>query len=150
MTRLKGTWICGSGLLVTILLIAGCCSAPVDLDQFKVAQLESQIGTIESANQAGCHLEERVALLGWVADHGYPAADAMIDLLEHPRKDFRATDAIEVLVLIHLKGYDLRDHAAVKTLTWVSTSSADGEVRADAMRAITKIEASRPARSAKG
>ncbi len=133
--------------LLSLILVAhvfACCLNRIDLDKFYKSSLDQQIAAYEMARSKGCVYSERGALLQAISRHGYPAAEIMIERLNHPRQGFPQEDAISVLEFVHFGGADLRNHEALRVLENIAKTSPDANVREEAERSIRKIKSNDP------
>lgn len=130
-------------LLFAALGLEGCCSA-LDVREFERLSLEEKLQTYERAVREGCVRGAKLALLAEIADHGKPAADAMLPRVNNPSSSFPSLDAIDVIRFVHFKGVDLRTHEAVNVLDRLAQSAADPEVRTEAAKARSQIMTNTP------
>jgi len=130
------TWL---GALL-LLAFSACCSPLLyDTEAFRKIPLDEKIASYKRAVSEKRVCSEKEILLSAMADHGYPAADAMTELLSHPDPSFPLDDIATVLELTHYKGTDLREHEAMRALTRIADTSPDAVARARAKRAIEEI-----------
>ncbi len=83
--------------------------------------------------------------LSEMADDGVEAADAMTELLKHPKLHpyFPRPDAIDEIKLVQIHGTDLRRHECVAVLSSLAEVDLDPLVRKKAREALDAISHSR-------
>lgn len=142
MSPMKPSFPKNLSWLSALLLLAfsSCCSPMLyDTEAFRKIPLDEKITSYKRAASEKRVCSEKEILLSAMADHGYPAADAMTELLNHPDPSFPLEDIATVLELTHYKGADLRGHEAMRALARIADTSPDAAARARARRAIEEI-----------
>jgi hypothetical protein len=133
------------GALLLLMAFSACCSPMLyDTEAFRKIPLDEKIASYKRAASEKRVCSEKEILLSAMADHGYAAADAMTELLNHPDPSFPLDDVATVLELTHYKGADLREHEALRALTRIADTSPDAAARARAKRAVEEIRKHSP------
>jgi hypothetical protein len=127
-------------VIVGFFLLSACCSTRLDYDTFRSLPPDKQLISYEKAKRDHCIREGEGVFQALIADHGYQAADSVVALVRQPDSTFPLDDAITILELIHVNGYDLRHHEAMHLLEDLAKSSSDPAVRRKAATAVERIQ----------
>jgi len=122
----------------------GCCSMDVSPHDFKNLPLDEQVKKWRQWHAAGCGGSEISHwYLDGMAQHGQPAADAMVPFLITSDPTFPQMDAI-VVVRFASYGANLRNHPATAQLRVLLTDSPDPYIRKAAWSALREIDGVSP------
>lgn len=133
-------------LLLTLILLSSsaCCMHKVHRDDFDQLPLAAQIEAYRVDKSRDCIRNDRLGLLMKIASHGYAAAEAMVTALDKSPAGFPKDDAITVLRHVHLDGYDLRQHEALRALERLAATSDDPLLGEQARTAAAMIRETTP------
>jgi hypothetical protein len=122
-------------------VLSACCSHLIHIETFRQSPLEQQISEYERGHRERCIPREGRGLLDSImSDHGVKSADAMTELLKHPNPDFPFEDVMVILVHVHWRGIDLRNHESMRVLAEIAATASDPEVRTEAKDTLEKIK----------
>lgn len=134
---MSATRVC---LLTASISLSACCVRPISFETFATSTLEQQVALYEEAIRGHCVNNNMITLLGRMASHGLPAADAMTALMKSPHPDFPLEHAMAVFAFTRFEGVNVHEHAGMAELRRLAESHPQPGIRAAATQELEAIE----------